>query len=261
MSTRPGLRVIRICSCRRPICSHWNCGARTLSGARALGDALVGRPARRRELSLPAALFRGRSPRLRSADHRIHREARRGSGTPRTHDVGTPWLGVGRRTGERTGHPLGRRDVIELDELTAGQRAALAAAAAISRTTLALFAGASGDHNPIHIDIDAARAAGEPDVFAHGMLSMAYLGTLLTEHLPQSALRAWTVRFSARTPVHAQVTCRAVVQDVSGPVRAAPRHPRCHVRAGRRNGHPAAAPRSSPPTPAFSTRPSTGAGP
>ena len=24
----------------------------------------------------------------------------------------------------------------------------------ISRTTLALFAGASGDHNPIHIDLD-----------------------------------------------------------------------------------------------------------
>ena len=55
-------------------------------------------------------------------------------------------------------------------------------------------------------------------MFAHGMLSMAYLGTLLTEHLPQSALRAWTVRFSARTPVHAQVTCRGVVRDVSGPV-------------------------------------------
>ena len=27
----------------------------------------------------------------------------------------------------------------------------------ISRTTLALFAGASGDHNPIHIDLDFAR--------------------------------------------------------------------------------------------------------
>ena len=30
----------------------------------------------------------------------------------------------------------------------------------ITRTMLALFAGASGDHNPIHIDIDFARAAG-----------------------------------------------------------------------------------------------------
>ena len=48
----------------------------------------------------------------------------------------------------------------------------------ISRTTLALFAGASGDHNPIHIDLDFARAVGMSDVFAHGMLSMAYLGRL-----------------------------------------------------------------------------------
>ena len=84
----------------------------------------------------------------------------------------------------------------------------------ITRTTLALFAGASGDHNPLHIDIDAARAAGEPDVFAHGMLSMAYLGALLTSHLSQSQLRTWTVRFVAKTPVHAQITCRGTVREI-----------------------------------------------
>ena len=46
----------------------------------------------------------------------------------------------------------------------------------ISRTTLALFAGASGDHHPVHIDLDHARSTGNQDVFAHGMLTMAYLG-------------------------------------------------------------------------------------
>jgi acyl dehydratase len=106
--------------------------------------------------------------------------------------------------------------VIELGELVAGQELTPLRPPPISRTTLALFAGASGDRNPIHLNIDAARAAGEPDVLAHGMLSMAYLGTLLTGDLPQSALRDWSVRFSARTPVHAQVTCRAIVGDVSG---------------------------------------------
>lgn len=49
----------------------------------------------------------------------------------------------------------------------------------INRTTLFLFGGASGDYNPIHIDIDFARKSGMPDVFAHGMLGMAYLGRLL----------------------------------------------------------------------------------
>ena len=66
---------------------------------------------------------------------------------------------------------------------------------AINRTTLALFAGASGDHNPIHIDSDFAKAAGMPDVFAHGMLSMAYLGRLITQWVPQAQLRQFNARF------------------------------------------------------------------
>ena len=83
----------------------------------------------------------------------------------------------------------------------------------ISRHTLALYCGASGDHNPIHVDSDFAKSAGQPDVFAHGMLSMAYLGRLLTNWAPQSALREWGVRFVALTPVHAQITCTGVVEQ------------------------------------------------
>lgn len=85
----------------------------------------------------------------------------------------------------------------------------------ITRTTLALFAGASGDHNPVHIDLDAARSAGFEDVFAQGMLSMAYLGRLLTGWVPQERLRSWRVRFAAITPVHAQPTCTGRVVSVT----------------------------------------------
>lgn len=81
----------------------------------------------------------------------------------------------------------------------------------ITRTTLALFAGASGDHNPIHIDIDYARAAGMPDVFAHGMLSMAYLAQLLTRWVSQSAIRSFGARFCAITHVGDALTCRGTV--------------------------------------------------
>ncbi|RZL81895.1 MAG: dehydratase [Rhodococcus sp. (in: high G+C Gram-positive bacteria)] len=84
----------------------------------------------------------------------------------------------------------------------------------ISRTTLALFAGASGDHNPIHIDLDGAKSAGLDDVFAHGMLSMAYLGRLLTDLVPQQQLRSYKVRFASITPVHGQPTCTATVTSV-----------------------------------------------
>ena len=85
----------------------------------------------------------------------------------------------------------------------------------ISRATLALFAGASGDHNPIHIDLDVARSAGLDDVFAHGMLSMAYLARLLTDWVPQERLRAVKVRFAAITPVHGQPTCTGRVTSVT----------------------------------------------
>ncbi|WP_406648325.1 MaoC family dehydratase [Aliisedimentitalea scapharcae] len=83
----------------------------------------------------------------------------------------------------------------------------------ISRTTLALFAGASGDHNPIHIDIDFARKAGMPDVFAHGMLSMAFLGRLLTGWVPPSAIREFSTRFVAITQVHAIITCTGQIAE------------------------------------------------
>jgi acyl dehydratase len=85
--------------------------------------------------------------------------------------------------------------------------------APIGRTTLALFAGASGDHNAVHIDLDFARRAGMPDVFAHGMLSMAYLGRLLTLWVEQRQLRQFGVRFVGITHLGHQITCSGRVVD------------------------------------------------
>lgn len=83
----------------------------------------------------------------------------------------------------------------------------------VNRTTLALFAGASGDHNRVHIDTDYARKAGMPDVFAHGMLSMAYLGRLLTRWVDQRQLREFGVRFVGITHLGHQLTCTGRVVD------------------------------------------------
>ena len=83
----------------------------------------------------------------------------------------------------------------------------------VNRTTLALFAGASGDHNRVHIDTDYARKAGMPDVFAHGMLSMAYLGRLLTRWVDQRQLREFGVRFVGITHLGHEVTCTGRVVD------------------------------------------------
>jgi acyl dehydratase len=87
---------------------------------------------------------------------------------------------------------------------------------AITHETLIAYADASGDRNPLHIDPAAARAAGEPDVIAHGMLLMAYVGRLVTELFPQSALSSWHLRFVAKTPVGAQPTCHARIIDHIG---------------------------------------------
>ena len=84
----------------------------------------------------------------------------------------------------------------------------------VDRTTLALFAGASGDHNRIHIDTDYARKAGMPDVFAHGMLSMAWLGRLLTQWVDQRRIRAFSVRFTGITHLGHQITCTGKVVEI-----------------------------------------------
>ncbi|MCC2112640.1 MAG: MaoC family dehydratase N-terminal domain-containing protein [Hyphomicrobiales bacterium] len=69
----------------------------------------------------------------------------------------------------------------------------------ITHDQLARFAAASGDHNPIHLDEDAAKAGGLPGIIAHGMLNMAALGLVLTGWVPQSAVRRFSARFVAMT--------------------------------------------------------------
>jgi acyl dehydratase len=84
----------------------------------------------------------------------------------------------------------------------------------ISRATLALFAGASHDHVLLHIDSDYVKAAGIDDVFAHGMLSMAYLAQALRSWAPQDRIRRWNTRFTAITPLYATVHCRGEVAEI-----------------------------------------------
>lgn len=109
------------------------------------------------------------------------------------------------------------------ESVSVGSELPLLKVGPISRQTLALFAGATGDHNPMHVDLDAAKSVGLPDVFAHGMLSMGYLGRLLTNWVPQQRIRSYRVRFVAITPVHGEPTCTGRVthvDDIEGERRA-----------------------------------------
>ncbi len=83
----------------------------------------------------------------------------------------------------------------------------------LTRHMLALYCGASGDHNPLHVDSDFAREAGLGDVIAHGMLVMAWMGRTLTAQVPQAAIREFATRFHAMTRIGDAITCSATIVD------------------------------------------------
>jgi acyl dehydratase len=51
----------------------------------------------------------------------------------------------------------------------------------------------------MHHDEPAARAAGQPSVFGHGMFSMGLLGTALTDYVGIGNLTRFSVRFARQT--------------------------------------------------------------
>jgi acyl dehydratase len=65
----------------------------------------------------------------------------------------------------------------------------------LSRTQIVQYAGASGDFNPLHTDEIYARDAGQPGVFAHGMLTMAMAARLLSDQYPLEAVARFGGRF------------------------------------------------------------------
>jgi len=99
------------------------------------------------------------------------------------------------------------------DTVTIGDELSTLVLPALTRETLLVYAEASGDRNPIHTDVDYARAAGMDDVVAHGMLSMAWLGRLVTNWAPQPQLRELNVRFSALTRVGERIACTGRVAE------------------------------------------------
>lgn len=67
----------------------------------------------------------------------------------------------------------------------------------ITREHLVRYAGASGDFNPIHWNDRVARSVGLPGVLAHGMLTMALAGRLLTDWAGDpAAIIEYGVRFA-----------------------------------------------------------------
>ena len=69
----------------------------------------------------------------------------------------------------------------------------------LTRTDLVMYAGASGDFNPMHHDEVKAKEAGLPSVFGHGMFTMGILAKALTDYVGVGNLKSYKVRFTKQT--------------------------------------------------------------
>jgi len=81
----------------------------------------------------------------------------------------------------------------------------------LTRTDLVRYAGASGDFNPMHTDEVAAKEAGLPSVFGHGMFSMGLLGRAVTDWAGVGNLKVYGVRFTKQTWPGETLSTRIVV--------------------------------------------------
>src|SRR6478736_2058002 len=83
----------------------------------------------------------------------------------------------------------------------------------LTRTDLVMYAGASGDFNPMHHDEVAAQAAGLPSVFGHGMFSAGLLATAVTNYVGIGNLTSYRVRVTKQTwPGECATTTAAVTE-------------------------------------------------
>jgi acyl dehydratase len=72
----------------------------------------------------------------------------------------------------------------------------------VHRVNLVMYAGASGDFNPIHWNERFAKTVGLPDVIAHGMYTMAQGGRFVTDWAGDpGAVVSYGVRFSSMVVV------------------------------------------------------------
>ena len=96
------------------------------------------------------------------------------------------------------------------------------------------YAQASGDHNPIHLDPEAAKKAGLPGVIAPGMFVMGNAGRVVIDWLPQTQLRKFNARFKRVTQLGDVISFAGKVVeliDEGNEVLA-----RCEIQASREDG-------------------------
>ena len=104
---------------------------------------------------------------------------------------------------------------LKASELTVGATHEEIVVEDLKRTQIVMYAGASGDYNPIHTDeVFATQVAGYPTTFAHGMLTMGLTGKMLTNYVGDGRLRSYGMRFVAQVWPGDTLTARATVAAI-----------------------------------------------
>lgn len=85
----------------------------------------------------------------------------------------------------------------------------------LKRVQLVMYAGTSGDYNPLHTDdLYCREAAGYPGVFAHGMLTMGMTGRMVTDRFGAENVKKYGVRFTNQVWPGDDLTGKAVVDAI-----------------------------------------------
>ncbi len=85
----------------------------------------------------------------------------------------------------------------------------------LKRTQLVMYAGTSGDYNPLHSDeLYTREIAKYPTVFAHGMLTMGMTGRMLTNYVGDGRLTKYGVRFTNQVWPGDSLDATAVVEAI-----------------------------------------------
>ena len=86
----------------------------------------------------------------------------------------------------------------------------------LTRTQIVMYAGASGDYNPVHTDqLFTEKVAGYPSVFAHGMLTMGMTGRMITNYVGDGRLTKYGVRFTSQVWPGDTLNSTATVEEVT----------------------------------------------
>ena len=103
---------------------------------------------------------------------------------------------------------------MRIDEIHVGDVAELAKT--VTESDIALFAGVTGDFNPVHIDAEAAKKSVFGERIAHGMLSAGFISAVLGMRLPGagSIYLSQTLRFTKPVRIGDTVTARVEVVEV-----------------------------------------------